>query len=198
MSFLDCFKNSYQCKKQIAERDAVISAFKNHEAAAYGLRDLKVVGEKISTSDIQRQWEGYGVPVSRQHQMGRAWYAPEYVDLWRFLANATAHQKESALDYQCADFSTALMGEKWALALYGVAQIEWHLAVIGVIAGELIAKNGAVGHQWNWARCAGNPKILFIDYLEPAGQFHDINGITKVYVYDPKLHGTLRNADVTW
>jgi len=206
MSFSGCLRRGFNCdnhiadySKMVTERDELIARFKNHDSAAYGLSDLKTTGMKLDNSHIQRLWVSLGVGIDRQHSLNRAWYAPAYIDLWKFLSQATAHLTKSSVDYQCADYSSALFGERVALGLYGTCQIEWYLAVIGIISGQLETADGPVGHSWNWAIVKDNPnQILFIDYLKPKGEFHDINGMTKCYVYDPVLHGKPVNWTVTW
>jgi len=192
------------CNQQIAERDALIKRYQEHDSAAYGLPDLKVAGLKLDESHIQRLWASYGVPMERQHNLSRSYYAPLYKDLRLFLQMATSHLGKSFLDYQCADYATGLMGEKLALGLFGAVNIEWYLAIIGMIQGQLRVKpcpsisDGKANHGWTWAICKDNPEmIVFIDYLEPLGPFDPVTNITKAYMLQPSVH-QLVNCNVTW
>lgn len=189
------------CSAQTDNCCDLLNRYENHDPSAYGLSNIKETGLRLETSDIQRLWESLGVDKSRQHFVGRSWYAPTEEDLNKFLVRAVSHRGQPAVDYHCGDYATALMGERMAMGLWGSCQLESHLMIVGMIQGELNTIDGPASHAWNWAIKRENPdKILFIDYLKPPANtpFNDVTEITNTYFYDPDLQGEIVNPTVTW
>jgi hypothetical protein len=190
------------CRKQLAEKDALIERFKNHDSVAYGLPDLKDPKNalKLNTSDVQRIWHGLGVDHTRQHMLGRAWYAPRYMDVCKFVSRCVSHMTNPKTgEFDCADYSDVMLSERMALGLYGATQLEWYLAIIGRISGQYQVKQGEINHAWNWFICLEKPKdICFIDYFEPRSGGWKVAERTWVSLYTPETHGPLVNIEVEW
>jgi hypothetical protein len=195
-----------RCRKIIQEQDQLIWRFKEHDPAAIGLSDITQTGRRVETYELQRIWEALGIPKDRQHPMARAWYAPTYADLIKFLEYSTAHLKIAREDYHCSDYADDLLGERLAMGIWGTCESQWYMATLGVIHGQYRTRAtsdnpaGMISHTWNWAYCA-DKKLYFIDYMIPAeGVKYDTahQGITFIYEYDPELSGPITNGTVFW
>lgn len=189
--------------KTIAYISGYLDQFKNHNSAVYGLADLKVVGKKCETYEIQRKWDALGVKECTQQQLilGRAYYRVPIAEMVKFLSKCPVHQfKAISATFDCNDYAPDMMGQV-AMALWATNNREWYNAVLGICRGQqkfLGGVPGQGGHFWNWFWPADDDNIWYIDYLTPPdSKFTAVpEQPTKIYRYNPAVNGIA--SGVVW